>query len=105
MKKTVKLAPADPYQDRWKDLWLTKEYEPDEWERIKWDKLLEMEKYKEEHKEEYKKFDYEPYYELAGDEYQLFEQWRDIELAAETNPALQDLLDQVKMVYKLTKTK
>ena len=105
MKKTINPIAADQYLDQWKDLWLTKQYEPDEWERIKWDTLLEMEKYKEEHKEEYKKFDYEPYYELAGDEYRLFEQWRDIVVAAEINPALQDLLDQVKMVYKLTKIK
>ena len=97
MKKTVKLAPADPYTEKWTDLWLTKEYEPDAWERIKWDKLWETEEYKEEKGE--------PYFELAGDEYRLFEQWRDIVAAAETNPALQDLLDQVKMVYRLTKIK
>lgn len=92
---------TDPYLDQWKDLWLIKQYEPDEWERTKWEKLCEMEKYK----EEYKELNYEPYYELAGDEYRLFEQWRDIVAAAETNPALKDLLDQVKMVYKLTKIK
>jgi hypothetical protein len=97
MKKTVKLAPADPYTEKWTDLWLTKEYEPDEWERIKWDKLWETEEYKEEKGE--------PYFELAGDEYRLFEQWRDITAAAETNVALKDLLDQVKMVYRLTKIK
>ena len=97
MKKTVKLAPADPYTEKWTDLWLTKEYEPDAWERIKWDKLWETEEYKEEKGE--------PYFELAGDEYRLFEQWRDIVAAAETNVALQDLLDQVKMMYKLTKIK
>ena len=97
MKKTVKLAPADPYTEKWTDLWLTKEYEPDAWERIKWDKLWETEEYKEEKGE--------PYFELAGDEYRLFEQWRDITAAAETNVALKDLLDQVKMVYRLTKIK
>jgi len=97
MKKTVKLIPTDPYTEKWTDLWLTKEYEPDAWERIKWEKLWPTEEYKEK--------EYEPYYELAGDEYRLFEQWRDIVAAAETNPALQDLLDQVKMVYKLTKIK
>jgi hypothetical protein len=103
MKKTMNPAPAGPYQDRWKDLWLTKQYEPDEWKhtKAKWQKLCEMEKYK----EDYKERNYEPYYELAGDEYRLFEQWRDIVVAAEINPALQDLLDQVKMVYKLTKIK
>ena len=100
MKKTMNPAPAGPYQDQWKDLWLTKQYEPDEWEhtKAKWEKLWEKEEYKEEKV-------YEPYYELAGDEYRLFEQWRDIVVAAEINPALQDLLDQVKMVYKLTKIK
>jgi hypothetical protein len=97
MKKTVKLTPADPYLDQWKDLWLTKEYEPDAWEHIKLDKLWETEEYKEEKGE--------PYFELAGDEYRLFEQWRDITAAAETNPALQDLLDQTKMIYRLTKIK
>jgi hypothetical protein len=97
MKKTVKLAPADPYTEKWTDLWLTKEYEPDAWERIKWDKLWETEEYKEEKGE--------PYFELAGDEYRLFEEWRDIVAAAETNVALKDLLDQAKMVYKLTKIK
>ena len=85
--------------NQWKDLWLQKEYEPDEWERTKWEKLWETEKkYKEEKV-------YEPYYELTGDEYRLFEQWRDIIVAAETNVALKDLLDQVKMVHKLTKIK
>jgi hypothetical protein len=98
MKKTVKLAPADPYLDQWKDLWLTKEYEPDAWERAKWEKLWETEEYKEEKV-------YEPYFELSGDEYRLFEEWRDITAAAETNVALKDLLDQAKMVYKLTKIK
>ena len=101
MKKYIKLSPADKYLDQWKDLWLTKEYEPDAWERTKLEKLCEMEKYK----EEYKELDYEPYYELAGDEYQLFEEWRDIVVAAEINPALQDLLDQAKMIYRLTKIK
>jgi hypothetical protein len=97
MKKTVKLAPADPYLDQWKDLWLTKQYEPDAWERTKWEKLWETEEYKEK--------EHEPYFELAGDEYRLFEEWRDIAAAAETNVALKDLLDQTKMVYKLTKIK
>jgi hypothetical protein len=97
MKKTVKLAPADPYTEKWTDLWLTMEYEPDEWERIKWEKLWETEEYKEEKGE--------PYFELAGDEYRLFEEWRDITTAAETNVALKDLLDQAKMIYRLTKIK
>jgi len=100
MKKIINPIAADRYLDQWKDLWLTKEYEPDEWERTKWEKLCEMEEYK-----EIQEKVYEPYYELAGDEYRLFEQWRDIVVAAEINPALQDLLDQVKMMYKLTKIK
>ena len=99
--KKIKLTPADPYTEKWKDLWLQKEYEPDAWERTKWEKLWETEEFK----EEYKEIEYEPYYELAGDEYRLFEQWRDIVAAAETNPSLQDLLDQTKMVYRLTKIK
>jgi hypothetical protein len=86
--------------EKWTDLWLTKEYEPDEWERTKWEKLREMEEYK-----EIQEKVYEPYFELSGDEYQLFEEWRDITAAAETNPALQDLLDQAKIIYRLTKIK
>jgi hypothetical protein len=97
MKKTINPIAADPYLNQWKDLWLTKEYEPDAWERIKLDKLWETEEYKEEKGE--------PYFELAGDEYRLFEEWRDITTAAETNVALKDLLDQAKMVYRLTKIK
>jgi len=100
MKKYIKLTPADRYLDQWKDLWLTKEYEPDAWEHTKWEKLCEMEEYK-----EIQEKVYEPYYELASDEYQLFEEWRDIAAAAETNVALQDLLDQAKMIYRLTKIK
>ena len=91
---------TNQYTQKWTDLWLTKEYEPYEWERTKWEKLREMEEYK-----EIQEKVYEPYFELSGNEYQLFEQWRDITAAAETNPALQDLLDQTKMVYRLTKIK
>jgi hypothetical protein len=100
MKKTINPIAADQHLDQWKDLWLTKQYEPDEWERTKWEKLCEMEEYK-----EIQEKIYEPYFELAGDEYRLFEEWRDITAAAETNVALKDLLDQVKMVHKLTKIK
>jgi len=95
--KKIKLTPADPYTEKWTDLDFAKQYEPDAWERTKWEKLWETEEYKEEKGE--------PYFELAGDEYRLFEQWRDIVAAAETNPSLQDLLDQTKMVYRLTKIK
>ena len=90
MKKTIKLTPAD----QWKDLWLTKEYEPDAWERIKWEKLWEMEEIKEE-EDEY----------VSALEKRFLKEWQDIARAAETNVALQDLLDQVKMMYKLTKIK
>ena len=90
MKKTIKLTPVDP----WKDLWLTKEYEPDAWERIKWQKLWEMEEIKEE-EDEY----------VSASEKRFLKEWQDIARAAETNVALQDLLDQVKMVYRLTKIK
>jgi hypothetical protein len=88
---------TNQYTQKWTDLDFAKQSEPDAWEHIKWDKLWKTEEYKEK--------EYEPYYELAGDEYRLFEQWRDIVAAAETNPALQDLLDQTKMVYRLTKIK
>jgi hypothetical protein len=90
MKKTIKLTPVD----QWKDLWLTKEYEPDAWERIKWEKLWEMEEIKEE-EDEY----------VSASEKRFLKEWQDIARAAETNVALQDLLDQVKMMYKLTKIK
>lgn len=93
MKKTIKLTPADPYLDTCKDLWLTKEYEPDAWERSKWQKLWKMEEIKED--EEY----------VSASEKRFLKEWQDIARAAETNVALQDLLDQVKMMYKLTKIK
>jgi hypothetical protein len=94
MKKSIKLTPADPYLDQWKDLWLAKEYEPDAWERSKWQKLWEIEKIKEE-EDEY----------VSASEKRFLKEWQDIARAAETNVALQDLLDQVKMMYRLTKIK
>jgi hypothetical protein len=94
MKKTIKLTPADPYLDQWKDLWLAKEYEPGAWERSKWQKLWEIEEIKEE-EDEY----------VSASEKRFLKEWQDIARAAETNVALQDLLDQVKMMYKLTKIK
>jgi len=94
MKKTIKLTPADPYLDQWKDLWLTKEYEPDAWERSKWEKLWEMEEIDDD-EDEY----------VSASEKRFLKEWQDIARAAETNVALQDLLDQVKMMYKLTKIK
>ena len=94
MKKTIKLTPADPYLDQWKDLWLAKEYEPDAWERSKWEKLWEMEEIK----------DAEDEY-VSASEKRFLKEWQDIARAAETNVALQDLLDQVKMMYRLTKIK
>ena len=94
MKKTIKLIPAAPYLDQWKDLWLAKEYEPDAWERSKWEKLWEMEEIKEE-EDEY----------VSASEKRFLKEWQDIARAAETNVALKDLLDQVKMMYRLTKIK
>jgi hypothetical protein len=94
MKKTIKLTPADPYLDQWKDLWLAKEYEPDAWERSKWEKLWEMEELKEE-EDEY----------VNAAEQRFLKEWLSIVAAAETNVALKDLLDQVKMMYRLTKIK
>ena len=94
MKKTIKLTPADPYLNQWKDLWLAKEYEPDAWERSKWEKLWEMEEIDND-EDEY----------VSASEKRFLKEWQDIAQAAETNVALQDLLDQVKMMYKLTKIK
>ena len=94
MKKSIKLTPADPYLDQWKDLWLAKEYEPDAWERSKWQKMWEIEEIKIE-EDEY----------VSASEKRFLKEWQDIARAAETNVALKDLLDQVKMIYKLTKIK
>ena len=90
MKKTIRLEPIDP----WKELWLQKEYEPDAWERSKWEKMWEIEEIKIE-EDEY----------VSASEKRFLKEWQDIARAAETNVALQDLLDQVKMMYKLTKIK
>jgi hypothetical protein len=90
MKKTINLTPIDP----WKELWLQKEYEPDAWERSKWQKLWEIEEIKDE-EDEY----------VSASEKRFLKEWQDIARAAETNVALKDLLDQVKMMYKLTKIK
>ena len=91
MKKTINLTPADLYIDQWKDLWLTKQYEPDDWERTKW----EIKKYKEIEENEY----------VSAAEHRFLREWQDIAAAAETNVALRDLLDQTKMMYRLTKIK
>jgi hypothetical protein len=90
MKKTINLTPIDP----WKELWLQKEYEPDAWERSKWQKMWEIEEIKDE-EDEY----------VSASEKRFLKEWQDIARAAETNVALKDLLDQVKMMYKLTKIK
>ena len=90
MKKTIRLEPIDP----WKELWLQKEYEPDAWERSKWQKMWEIEEIKIE-EDEY----------VSASEKRFLKEWQDIARAAETNVALQDLLDQVKMMYRLTKIK
>ena len=94
MKKTIKLIPADPYLNQWKELWLQKEYEPDAWERSKWQKMWEIEEIKIE-EDEY----------VSVSEKRFLKEWQDIAQAAETNVALKDLLDQAKMMYRLTKIK
>ena len=93
MKKTIKLTPADPYLNQWKELWLQKEYEPDAWERSKWQKMWEIE-------EEIEEDDY-----VSAAQHRFLKEWQDIAQAAETNVALKDLLDQAKMMYRLTKIK
>ena len=90
MKKTIRLEPIDP----WKELWLQKEYDPVAWERSKWEKLWEIEEIKIEEDEC-----------VSASEKRFLKEWQDIARAAETNVALQDLLDQVKMMYRLTKIK
>lgn len=90
MKKTINLTPIDP----WKELWLQKEYEPDAWERSNWQKMWEIEEIKDE-EDEY----------VSASEKRFLKEWQDIARAAETNVALKDLLDQVKMMYRLTKIK
>jgi hypothetical protein len=92
MKKTIKLTPVDPYLDQWKDLWLQKEYDIDSYKNSKWDKLFEIE---EDDKNEY----------VSAAEHRFLKEWQDIAAAAETNVALKDLLDQTKMIYRLTKIK
>ena len=90
MTKTIRLEPIDP----WKEVWLQKEYEPDAWERSKWQKMWEIAEIKEE-EDEY----------VSASEKRFLKEWQDIARAAETNVALKDLLDQVKMIYRLTKIK
>ena len=90
MKKTIKLTPIDP----WKEVCLQKEYEPDAWERSNWQKMWKIEEIKIE-EDEY----------VSASEKRFLKEWQDIARAAETNVALQDLLDQVKMMYRLTKIK
>ena len=98
--KKIKLTPADPYTEKyytekWTDLDFAKQYEPDAWERTKWEKLWETEEYKEDEEHEY----------VNAAEHRFLREWQDITEAAKTNVALKDLLDQAKMVYKLTKIK
>ena len=40
---------------------------------------------------------------LSSPEQRYFSEWNDILRAAETNPALQEALDRVKIVYNLSK--
>ena len=98
--KKIKLTPADPYTEKyytekWTDLDFAKQYEPDAWERTKWEKLWETEEYKEDEEYEY----------VNAAEHRFLREWQDITEAAKTNVALKDLLDQAKMIYKLTKIK
>jgi hypothetical protein len=88
MKKTIKLTPVDP----WKELWLQKEYDIDSYKNSQWEKVWDIDKDEE--------YDY-----ISASEKRFLKEWQDITRAAETNVALQDLLDQVKMMYKLTKIK
>lgn len=93
MKKTIKLAPGDLGIDQWENQWQAKVYETDPWARSQWQKIWEKEEPIEE--EEY----------VSAAEARFLREWQDIARAAKTNVALQDLLDQVKMMYKLTKIK
>ena len=88
--KTIKITPIDP----WKEVWLQQAYEPDAWERSNWQKMWEIEEIKIE-EDEY----------VSVSEKRFLKEWQDITRAAEANVALQDLLDQVKMMYRLTKIK
>jgi hypothetical protein len=88
MKKTIRLEPIDP----WKELWLQKEYDIDSYKNSQWEKVWDIDKDEE--------YDY-----ISSSEKRFLKEWQDITRAAETNVALQDLLDQVKMMYKLTKIK
>ena len=60
-----------------------------------WEKLWE--------KEEYKELNYEPYYELAGNDYRLFEEWNEIIKASNSNITLQKAIEQVKIIHALSK--
>ena len=93
--KKIKITPAALYTEKWTDLDFAKQYEPDAWERTKWEKLWETEEYKEDEEYEY----------VNAAEHRFLREWQDITAAAETNVALRDLLDQAKMIYKLTKIK
>jgi hypothetical protein len=88
MKKPIRLEPID----QWKELWLQKEYDIDSYKNSKWDKLFEIEQDEE---NEY----------VSADEHRFLKEWQDITAAAKTNVALKDLLDQTKMMYRLTKIK
>ena len=88
MKKTIRLEPIDP----WKELWLQKEYDIDSYKNSQWEKVWDIDKDEE--------YDY-----ISAAQHRFLKEWQDIVAAAETNVALQDLLDQVKMMYKLTKIK
>jgi len=88
MKKTIRHEPIDP----WKELWLQKEYDIDSYKTSQWEKVWDIDKDEE--------YDY-----ISAAEQRFLREWQDIVAAAEINVALQDLLDQVKMMYRLTKIK
>jgi hypothetical protein len=88
MNKIKNLKPID----QWKELWLQKEYDIDSYKNSKWEKVWDIDKDEE--------YDY-----ISAAQHRFLREWQDIVAAAETNPGLQDLLDQVKIMYRLTKIK
>ena len=52
---------------------------------------------------EYKEIECEPYFELAGEDYRLFEEWSEIIKASNSNITLQKAIEQVKIIHALSK--
>lgn len=72
-------------------IWITKTVsDDDKWDLYHWDKECE-----DEEDDEY----------ISSTDAKFLKEWQEIVNAAETNVALQDLLDKVKMIYQLTKIK